>query len=182
MLSLAMRTKMTERPAGDRTQRAQDSDLLVSLSLIQLDYEQSLRFIDGVVRISATIRQTTATAGVALIGLSIQNKSPEFAIAAIVLGVTMGLMDGYHGWLYNESLRRATQMERIFRQAKSAQFRPDDNSVSDRLANMIDDFKVGALSQLPPFRPRNLLDARPRIMYTIYPLTVLAGTLAATIC
>lgn len=174
---------MTEPPAvGDRTPCIQNSAPLASLSLIQLDYEQSLRFIDGVVRISSTIRQTTTTAAVALIGISLQSKSPEFSIAAIVLGVTMGLMDAYHGWLYNASLQRATQMESIFRQAKSAQARPDDNSVSDRLADMIDDFKVGALSQLPPFRPYKLLDARPRIMYGIYPLTVLAGTLAAIIC
>jgi hypothetical protein len=173
---------MTEyRAVGNRTVPTQESSAQASLPLIELDYEQSLRFIDGVVRISATIRQTTTTAAVALIGLSIQNKSPELAIAAVILGVTLGFMDGYHGWLYKESLRRVTQMENIFRQAKAAQFRPDDDAVTDRLADLIDDFKVGALSQLPQFTPRNLLDARPTIMYTIYPLTIVGGILAATV-
>ncbi len=60
-----------------------------ALSLIRFDYEQSLRFIDGVVRISSTIRQTTIAAAVALIGVSIQSSSPTLGGAAAILAVTM---------------------------------------------------------------------------------------------
>ncbi len=91
-------------------------------------------------------------------------------------------MDAYHGWLYNEALRRVTTMESILRQAKSAQLRPDDEAVAQRLAEMIDDFKIGPLSELPKFRPVSLLSARPLLMYAIYALTAVGGILAAILC
>ena len=159
-----------------------DQRVVDQLGVIRLDYEQSLRFIDGVVRISSTIRQTTMTAGVALIGLSIQNKSPALALAAVALGLLMGLYDAYHGWLYSRALERVTAMEGILRAEKSAYARIDDEAVVTRLEELVDDFRVGPLTNLPRFGPTSLLEARPRLMYTIYPLTVAAGIAAAHYC
>jgi hypothetical protein len=92
----------------------------------------------------------------------------------------MGLLDGYHGWLHGETLNRATQIERIFRQEKSARARPDDEAVVKRLWDMVD--KVGVLSGLPTFRPASLCKARPALMYLIYPAAVTGGVVAAILC
>lgn len=152
------------------------------LALIRTDYEQSLRFIDGVVRISSTVRQTTITASLALIGLSIENQSPALAIAAASLGVLMGLLDGYHGWLYSTALARVTSIEGIFRQEKAVWSRPEDEQIADRLDEMLDDFQIGVVSHLGRFSLGKLRDARPPMMYLIYPLALAGGIIAATVC
>ena len=104
---------MTERRRqGTSSFRANARSQL--LALIRLDYEGSLQFVDGVTRISSTIRQTAATAGVTLIGLTIQDKRSALGTAAAVLALLLGLMDAYHGSLYNQTLTALGSAERAF--------------------------------------------------------------------
>ena len=69
------KTKMDDGAGMGAEQHSVDSRTLGQLTVIRLDYEQSLKFVDGVDRISSTIRQTTMTAAVALIGLRSKTKA-----------------------------------------------------------------------------------------------------------
>jgi hypothetical protein len=155
---------------------AHEGDLL---AIVRFDYERSLEFIDGVTKISSTIRQTAATASVALIGLAIQDKSRALGIAAAVLGLVLGLMDGYHGALYSQTLKAVGAAERIFRQAKQALERPYDDAIRERLREMVEDYTPGVVSRLSTFSFGGLKEARPALMYLIYPVAIIGGAAAA---
>jgi hypothetical protein len=171
-----------EPPLEDAPASPREPHAAELLTLIRLDYEQSLQFIDGVTRISSTIRQTAATAGVALIGLTIQDKSPALGVAGAVLGIVLGLMDAYHGSLYSQTRDAAIAAERVFRQAKQHFERPYDDAVRRRLDEMVEDYDTGVVVRLSPPSLSGLTRARPRVMYLTYVGVILGGLAAANWC
>jgi hypothetical protein len=152
------------------------------IALVQLDYEHSLKLIDGIVRTSSILRQIAITSAITLIGLAFINKSSWFAIAAVTLTLLYGFFDAYHGWLYSTVLNRVKQMEKIFEAQFSAEGRSYDPLLAKRFEDSLDQFRIGTMTRLPKFQVKFLLEAKPWIMYLIYPILLITGIVAAVLC
>lgn len=83
------------------------------IDLVKYDYEHSLGFIDGVVRVSIGIRTVAVAGCLALLAAAVQTDEAILAGFALLASLAFGAQDAYHGWLYAEARERAAEMERL---------------------------------------------------------------------
>jgi hypothetical protein len=128
----------------DRT----EIDALVDL--VKFDYEHTLSFIDGVVRVSTNIR-TIATAGwFGLIAAAVQSDEPWLAVLAAIGTLALGLQDAYHGWLYATARKRAYEMEELLEDYyKFIQRAEEQPSVGVQLLKKLRNHRLGQRSHIP---------------------------------
>jgi hypothetical protein len=83
------------------------------VELVKFDYEHSLGFIDGVVRVSIGIRTIAMAGCLALLVAAVQTGQAYVAGFACAAALALGAQDAYHGWLYAEARQRISEMEKL---------------------------------------------------------------------
>jgi len=131
---------------GERNRRTEIEELL---NLVRFDYEQSLRIIDGIVRVSTSIRAIATTVWVGLLAASIQTN--EWALAAIGAAATgiFALLDGYHGWLYGHASERAYKQEKLIHDYYKYLQRSGDRESESEILKQLRSHEFGQLSHFP---------------------------------
>ncbi len=124
------------------------------IELVQFDYEHTLSFIDGVVRVSTSIR-TIATAGwFGLIAAAVQADQPLLALLAAAGVAVLGLQDAYHGWLYAEARGRASEMEGMLDDYYKCVQRGDSaGGLEEDLIKELHNHRIGQRSNTLRLRP-----------------------------
>jgi hypothetical protein len=146
------------RPKPQAVSREEREEIAALVELVKFDYEHTLSFIDGVVRVSTSIR-TIATAGwFALIAAAVQTDESMLAVLAGAGAVTLGLQDAYHGWLYAEGRKRAHRMEGLLEDYYKYLQRVDRQpSTATELLKKLHNHRFGQRSNVPalgkPSRP-----------------------------
>ena len=167
---------------GEDLRETEEFEALVDL--VKFDYERTLSFVDGVVRVSANIRAFAITAWIGLLAAAVQTDDWSLAAIAALAASGFGLLDAYHGSLYTSARSRAYDMEKLlyqyFKYVERKRFDPD---VAKDTLKALRRHRLGQLSNLPRFKARLLAQARPTFFYAfMYPgLVIGAGSAAAVI-
>jgi hypothetical protein len=156
-------------------------ELTAALHLLEVDYERTTKFIEGVVATGATIRGWTITLTVALLGVAFERHLWEMGVVAIVLIVMFGFVDGYHSWLYAEALSHAGHVEKtlgLYYAGLASDGDPDAQFAFDVELRV---HRFGPFSNFKRFRLVDLKTVRPRfVLVTLY-ATLLIIAAAGTV-
>lgn len=151
------------------------------LRLVELDYERTSQFIQGVVGTSATIRGWAITVWLALLGFSLDRSVSALAFLAASVVPVFGIVDLYHTWLYREALNHARSLERITSSYYNAMGRGGGGTDLDLLADLqeeLESHRFGMYSRMGPFRFR-LFAARPYVFFRfLYPALLVVAIAA----
>ena len=138
------------------------------IALIRVDYETTRSLIDGVVRTSLALRGVGLTLVLALLTFAVENSSVPVALCGIVAVVLFMFLDGYHGSLYAQGLRRAHELEHILSlRYKELERAGLDADLSIDLDIALAAHRFGQYSNFARFRVAFLRRARPVIVYVV---------------
>jgi hypothetical protein len=138
-----------------------EDSLDYQFDVLKVDYERTLGLLDGIVRVSTTLRATGLTAFAAFVGLGVEQKSWALMAAASVLAALFAVYDSYQQAVYRGALRRANALERLFQHRLRALDRPYDPYPRHRLRREVEKYRFGALGNLPKTRLRDAILRRP---------------------
>jgi hypothetical protein len=149
--------------------------------LVELEYDRTAKFVDGLISTQATVRGWAVTIWLAVLGVGFDRSVWELSALAAIVAVVFMIIDAYHAWLYGEALTLANELERIQGAAYDAVGRRATDPDADKdLRTRLESHRFGLYRNLKRFRPRDLLYARPRVFfYFFYPLLALVGVGAA---
>jgi len=151
--------------------------------LVELDYERTAKFIEGVIGTSAAIRGLLVTAWLAVVTLAVNTSRWALAAVSLAVVIVFGLVDAYHSWLYHQALQHAIELESISRTYYAALARGgDDPDAEEDLEVHLQAHRLGVYSNLRRFRMKDLRFARPRIFFQIlYPALAVTSVAVAVI-
>ena len=157
-------------------------ELKTSIELLQVEYERTTKFIEGVVATSASIRGWTITLTVALLGIAFERQSWPLGVGAIILIVLFGVVDGYHSWLYNEGLKRVQSVEKTLSRYYASLASDGDPDVRRAFDVQLRTHRLGIFVNMPRFTFRGLRYARPRLLLlTLYGTLIAIATVATLV-
>lgn len=151
--------------------------------IVELDYERTAKFIEGVIGTSGTIRGILLTAWVAVITLAFDTSQWTVAAASFAIVVILGLLDAYHSWLYNQALGHAVDLEDLSRAYHRALSRggADPHADIDFQAKLQDN-PFGIYHSLHKFKWADLGEVRPKIFFQVlYPGLLIVSIIAAAL-
>lgn len=150
--------------------------------VIELDYERTSKFIEGVIGTSATIRGLLITAWVAVITLAFDTSRWTLAATSFAVVVVFGLVDAYHSWLYNQALGHAVELEELSQKYYRALSKgADDPHAETNLRVRFQDHRFGIYGSLGKFNwKKDLRSARPKIFFQVLYPGLLAVSLIAS--
>jgi hypothetical protein len=151
------------------------------VELIDMEYERTSKFIDGVTSTTATIRGWAVTIWLAVLGVAFSQSLWELGLLAIVVALVFYVIDGYHAWLYGEALARANDLERITAANYDSYGRSAGDAEADTdLRVRLEAHRFGLYRNFKQFVPRDLWYVRPTVFFRLfYPLLVVGGIAAA---
>jgi hypothetical protein len=139
--------------------------------VLEVDYEQTNKEIEGIVSSSFTIRGWGIALISALIGLTFQAQHWQIAVLAVVVTLLIAFVDGYHSWLYAKVLQHANNIEAVMRYyyAYLARGDVDEQARIDFLGKILA-HRFGRFTEIQKgFTFANLREARPRyVIVTLY--------------
>ncbi|MDQ6614395.1 MAG: hypothetical protein M3083_06535 [Actinomycetota bacterium] len=139
--------------------------------LVEVDYDHTNDFIKSVISTGATLRGLALTIWLGLVGFAVQQSLWELSALAALVAVIFLAVDGYHGWLYEEALQHARAAEKVTSRYYDSLSRGEDDE--DALLDFREELRFhrfGLFSNLHPFVWRDLLEARPKLLYRLlYP-------------
>jgi hypothetical protein len=152
------------------------------VGLIKVDYDAALRAISGFVSTGGQLRGIGVAAWGVVIGLAVRDESALLAGLAMTLVVIFAYADAYHAALYRRALRRAITLEELLdTYLDRLGIDYDDEDAVQRALAKLETHRFGMYHTLRPLRIRDLVLARPRVVFwLVYPGLVFAA-LAATI-
>lgn len=153
--------------------------------LVELDYERTTKFIEGVIGTAGTTRGLLLTAWGAVIALAFDTSRWTLAVAGFVIVAVSGLLDIYHSWLYNQALGQATKLEEISQQYHKTLARgADDPDSQIDLRVALNHHYFGVYSNIHEFSWKKLSwqAFRPRVFFQVlYPGLLLASIIVAAV-
>jgi hypothetical protein len=169
--------------------RITDGDVAVSagikeqVRIVELDYDRTAQFIEGVTGSSATIRGLLMTAWVAAIALAFDTSRWVVAVIGFAIVVIFGLLDAYHAVLYQRALGHATELEaasEIYYEAVA--LGADDPFAEFDLQIFFGKYSFGVYRNLRQFSVKDLRLVRPRIFFAVlYPALLAASVVCAIV-
>ncbi len=149
--------------------------------LVELDYERTAQFINGIISTTATIRGWAVTIWLAIIGVAVDRGQGLLALVAAVVVFAFLLIDGYHAWLYREALIHATALERLSGRYYDSLGRGlDDEDIELDLRVALESHRFGMYRNLKQFRLNDLRFVRPAIFFQVfYPMLVVLAVVVA---
>jgi hypothetical protein len=167
----------TEPPAGPTKELVR---------LVELDYDRTSKFIDGVIGTSATIRGLLITAWIAVITLAFDTSHWTLAAVSFAVVVVFGLLDAYHAWLYDQALKHATALEKLSQEYHRVFPRGEDDPIGERdLRTDLEGYTFGIFTNIPQFKWKEwwkeLRKVRPVIVFQLLYPALLAVSIVATV-
>ena len=150
--------------------------------LVELDYDRTAKFIDGVLGTSATIRTLLITAWVAVLTLAFDTSRWDLGAVSFAIIVVFGVLDAYHSTLYQRALEHAVEREGASQSYYETLIFGDD--YPDANANLIADLELqefGVYRNIHKVSTADLRSARPQILFSVLYPALLAVSLIATI-
>ena len=149
--------------------------------LVNVEYERTAKFIDGVTSTTATIRGWAVTIWLAVLGVAFSQSVWELAALAAAVALTFFVIDGYHAWLYGEALARANELERLSGAYYDSFGRlAGDVDAETDLRIRLETHVFGLYRNFKRFRAKDLWYVRPWVFFRLfYPLLVTIGVGAA---
>lgn len=160
------------------TQQTEEVDKLANLVIT--DYEQTLKVVDGFVRVSTSVRTLATTVWVGLLAVSIQAEQFELSLVAAGAIPIFALLDAYHGWLYSQASERAYEIEKLLEQYYKYIPRADQQEELKAIRKALRQHRFGQLSHMSKLSKKFYFEARPTFFYRfLYPAFLVAAILAA---
>jgi hypothetical protein len=132
-----------------------DEEIDDLIGLVKFDYEHTLSFIDGVVRVSTGIRTIAMAGCLALLAAAMQTEEAFLAWFGLVAALALGIQDAYHGWLYAEARKRVDSMEKLLRDYYKLQSRTS-GTAARQLLKRLRKHRIGQRTSLAnPLPPRS---------------------------
>jgi hypothetical protein len=151
--------------------------------LVELDYERTSKFIEGMVGTSATTRGWAVTVWLAVLGIAVNQRLWALGLLGTAAVFVFALVDLYHSRLYEEAEIHAAAAERISRlRYKRFSRGADDKYAASDAENALRAYSFGVYSNLRAFAWRwNLLrGARPYLVFrAMYPFMAAVGVVVA---
>lgn len=150
--------------------------------LVELDYERTAEFINGVTTTTATIRGWAITIWLAILGIGLDQELWQMALLAAVSASVFLLLDGYHAWLYSEALAHAAKLERLSGRYFDALGRgADDEDVELDFRVALQAHRFGMYRNFRRFRPKDLLFVKPYVFFRFFYPFLIGTALLATL-
>jgi hypothetical protein len=148
---------------------------------IDVEYERTAKFIDGVTSTTATIRGWAVTIWLAVIGVAFSQTIWELAALAAAVALTFLVIDGYHAWLYGEAIARANELERLSGAHYDSFGRlAGDSEAETDLRVRLETHTFGLYRNFKRFGLKDLWYVRPWVFFRLfYPLLIAIGVGAA---
>jgi hypothetical protein len=141
------------------------------VDLVRLDYDATLRTMQGFVQTAGQIRAAGVAAWGVVLGFALRDESWELALLATALVLIFAYADAYHSALYRRSFSRVIRLESLL-DAFLDQLGIDagDEDAESRLLARLETHRFGMNRSLGDLTVRNLVDARPYVVFrAIYP-------------
>jgi len=158
-----------------------DPELTAALHLLEVDYERTTKFIEGVLSTSSSIRGWTITLTVALLGIAFERQSWMLGVGAVLLILMFALVDAYHSWLYSDLVKHVHYVEKTLGLYYASLASDGDADVRLEFDVQLRMHRIGPFQSLRKFSLARLLDARPRILLVTLYGALLAIAIAATV-
>jgi hypothetical protein len=154
------------------------------LRLVELEYERTTKFIDGSVGTTTSLRGWAITVWAGLIGLAFTTKTPLLAFLAVVAVLAFAVVDAYSSSLYQQTLRRARELERITNDHFDALARGSDNPRVQTAADAsLAAHNYGLYANMRAVRFRESILVKPQRFIAIYAVlaavAIVSGLIAA---
>jgi len=151
------------------------------IRLVELEYDRTAKFIDGVIATGATIRGWAVTIWLAVIGVAFDRSVWELGVLAVLVAAVFLVIDGDHAWLYGEAMARANELERLEASSyDAAGRRAGDPDAARDLRERLEAHRFGLYRNFKRFRFRDLWFVRPTVFFRVfYPFLALVGVAAA---
>jgi hypothetical protein len=158
-----------------------DAERKEMMRLVELEYERTASFINGITSTSSTIRGWAITVWLAVLGIALDKSAWELAILAATVAGVFFILDGYHAWLYGEAFMHATRLERIssaYYVALGRGFGDEDDQADLRI--LLESHRFGMYRNFKRFRFRDLWFVRPRVFFRVfYPFIIVVSVLVS---
>lgn len=151
--------------------------------LVELDYERTAGFINGITTTMATIRGWAITIWLAVLGIGLERGLWQVALLAAASAGVFLLLDGYHAWLYGEALAHAAKLERLSGKYFDSLGRgAADEDVELDFEVALQAHRFGMYRNFRRFRLRDLLFVKPYIFFRgFYPFLIGTALLAMVV-
>lgn len=164
-----------------------DDERREMLRLVELEYDRTTKFIEGAVGTTTSLRGWAITVWAGLIGVALSAKLPSLTVLAVLAVIAFAFVDFYYTSLYQQTLRRARQLERITNEHFDVLARGADNArLKPEADAALAAHSYGLYTNMRAVGRRELLDSlrRPQMFFWIYvslaATALLIGLLAQT--
>jgi len=151
--------------------------------VLEREYDNTAKFIQGVVGTSFTIRGWAVATWGALLGIAADQSSWEFSLFALLAVAGFAAVDAYHSWLYAAALTYSTALERVTTPYYKVLLRGEaDEDAAQDFEREARNLKTGLFGQMPRFGLSELGKIRPKWFFTIfYPTLIVIAAVVAVI-
>lgn len=168
---------MTYKDAAEVSQRRVHDTESRLLELIRVDYDATLRALNGFAAGAAAIRGIgIATWGV-IVGIAIRDESSALAVLAIGVTFIFAFIDGYHSALYRGALARAVRIESLLNDyAETLGIYADDPETVDKVRARVELHAFGVNRTMRRIALRHVFDVRPwPVFVALYPVLIVTA-------
>lgn len=154
-----------------------DQQLERLVELIRVDYDATLRAMQGFIQTAGQVRAAGIAAWGVVLGLAIRDASWELAALTAALVLIFGYADAFHAALYRRSFSRAVSLETLLdAYVDHLGIDAGDEEAEVRLLAKLETHRFGMNRNLGKLTPQNLVNAAPRVVFRgIYPALLLTS-------
>jgi hypothetical protein len=166
----------TERLTTERHITKSETALV---DLVRLDYDGTLRALNGFAAAAAAIRGVGIAAWGIIVGIAVNDKDALLGLVAGGVTLTFVFIDAYHSALYRKTLARAIQIEALLNgYAETLGIDSDDAEAVDRVRAQLELHSFGVNRTMRRLAVTDLWDARPwPVFIVLYPVLVVTAFL-----
>ncbi len=150
------------------------------LRLLEMDYDRTNKFIEGVLSTIVTIRGWAITISLALLGVGFDRDLSQAALLAVVVTLLFAALDAYHSWLYTQAIDHTRSIEAILARYYASLVRGHiDADATEDFAVKLETHRFGLSANLSRFGWSKIGSLRPRFMVFLYIALLLVAAVAA---
>jgi hypothetical protein len=155
-------------------------DVREMIRLVELDYERTAAFSDGLVQREAAVRGLAVTVWVATLGFAFDRTSWPLAVLAAAASIAFALLDAYYSAVFVQLQTHLVALERLSATYYRSLRSPQDNDALADLALAFEEYRFGHRRPLRRVHFRDLFSVFDRVVFRfLYPPLVLAAVACA---
>jgi len=174
---------MTEQPESLSIEHREKN----LVDLVRLDYDATLRTVQGVLSTGVSIRAAGFAAWGVVLGVGVNADSWPFCLLASIVALLFGYVDLIHATLYRRALARATELESLLDSyVDRLGIDADDEAAIIKTMARFEMHKFGVYRTMPRMSPWRIWTpykrARPAaVFWVIYPALIVVGLVATLV-